>query len=438
MQPVCFVLMPFGKKPDGAGRVIDFDAVYEKLIKPAITGADMEPLRADEERLGGVIHKQMFERLVICEFAVADLSTGNANVFYELGVRHAARPWSTVTIFSEGTKLPFDLGPVRSLPYDAELTAPEQDVAALTRLLRESRAGAQDSPVFQLMDGIEAQKVDHEKTDVFREQVAYSSRVKADLRQARKDGLEALQAVHEDLKPIADREFGVAVDLLLSYRAVKSWQGMVDLVGEMAEPHQRTTIVREQLAFGLNRAGEDDRAERILVEIIDESGPSSETNGLLGRVYKDRWEKAKERSDPAARAYLEKAIATYLQGFEADWRDAYPGINALTLMEIQGDSAKAMEELLPVVVYSAKRRLSGGRADYWDHATLLEAAILSRDQDLAASALSNALVEVREPWEPETTARNLRLISELRAARSEENAWIADLVKHLLAKAEAL
>jgi hypothetical protein len=77
--------MPFGKKSSNAGSMIDFDAIYQDLISPAINGSGLEPLRADEEMTGGIIHKPMFERLILCEYAVADLTTANANVFYELG-----------------------------------------------------------------------------------------------------------------------------------------------------------------------------------------------------------------------------------------------------------------------------------------------------------------------------------------------------------------
>jgi hypothetical protein len=91
-RPLCFVLMPFGRKPDPAGRGdIDFDRIHAEAIVPAIEDAGLEPIRADEERTGGIIHKAMFERLLLCEYAVADLTTANANVFYELGVRRAAR-----------------------------------------------------------------------------------------------------------------------------------------------------------------------------------------------------------------------------------------------------------------------------------------------------------------------------------------------------------
>src|SRR5215471_5083775 len=109
--------MPFGRKPDGVGRVIDFDAVYRDLIAPAIASADLQPIRADEEMTGGIIHKPMYERLILCEYAVADLTTANANVFYELGLRHAVRRHSTVLIFADSGRLPFDVAPLRALPY---------------------------------------------------------------------------------------------------------------------------------------------------------------------------------------------------------------------------------------------------------------------------------------------------------------------------------
>src|SRR3984893_14949850 len=116
-KPLCFVLMPFGQKTDAVGVMVDFDAVYRDLIMPAIEESGMEPLRADEESGGGIIHKPMFERLILCEYAVADLTTANANVFYELGLRHAVRPWSTVLLFAEGGRLPFDVALLRGIAY---------------------------------------------------------------------------------------------------------------------------------------------------------------------------------------------------------------------------------------------------------------------------------------------------------------------------------
>jgi hypothetical protein len=127
--------MPFGKKPDGAGGTIDFDAVYAEIIGPAIAVAELEPLRADEEQAGGLVHKAMFERLLLCEYAVADLTTANPNVFYELGVRHALRPYTTILIFAMGGRLPFDVAPQRALPYAISPAGTPADAEASRRAL---------------------------------------------------------------------------------------------------------------------------------------------------------------------------------------------------------------------------------------------------------------------------------------------------------------
>src|SRR3954447_7402908 len=116
-DPLCFVLMPFGRKSDPTGVTIDFDAVYQELIAPAVRAAELEPIRADEEVTGGIVHKPMFERLILCEYAVADLTFANANVFYELGVRHAVRPHTTVLVFAAGQRMPFAVELDRGIPY---------------------------------------------------------------------------------------------------------------------------------------------------------------------------------------------------------------------------------------------------------------------------------------------------------------------------------
>jgi hypothetical protein len=149
-------------------------------------------------------------------------------------------------------------------------------------------------------------------------------------------------------------------------------------------------------------------------------------------VYKDRWEAALKAGDSArARGLLTKAIGAYLQGFESDWRDAYPGINALTLMELQDPPDPRREPLLPVVRYAVERRMAAGRADYWDHATLLELAVLAGDEQPARDARDAALAELRETWEAETTARNLRLIREARERRGGAATWARDIEREL-------
>jgi hypothetical protein len=124
-----------------------------------------------------------------------------------------------------------------------------------------------------------------------------------------------------------------------------------------------------------------------------------------------------------AAGWLAKAIDAYLQGFEADWRDAYPGINAVTLMELKSPPDPRQLELLPVVTYAVQRRFAKGSPNYWNHATLLELAVLQKDEQAAMGAAANALAAVRENWEPESTARNLALIRSARSSRGDNRAW---------------
>jgi MAP3K TRAFs-binding domain len=434
--------MPFGRKATPAGSVIDFDRVYAELIAPAAIDADLEPLRADEETVGGIIHKPMFERLILCPYAVADLTLANANVFYELGVRHAFRPWSTVPIIAQDNRLPFDVQMLRTVPYvlaadgAPDPSRTEETRRTVAKLLVEARKGKKDSPIFQLLDDLQAPAVAHEKTDTFREQVEYSNQLKGKLAIARKTNVEAVKSVESDLGSVADVESGVVIDLFLSYRAVSAWQEMVSLVDKMTPPLKETVLVREQLGLALNRLKRRDEAEEVLTKLIAERGPSSETLGILGRVYKDSWDDARKGGDDVlAQGYLQKAIDCYLAGFEADWRDAYPGVNAVTLMEIQDPPDDRRTELLPVVRYAVQRKIAKGKPDYWDYATLLELAVLGGDEKEARRILPQASVRVRERWEPETTARNLRLVRESRERQGTQPAWASDIEQALLKRA---
>lgn len=448
-KPLCFVLMPFGLKKDpGGGPDIDFDPIYEQAIRPGIEAAGMEAIRADSERTGGIIHKAMFERLLLCDYAVADLTTANANVFYELGVRHAVRPCTTVSIYALRQKLPFDTNYLRSLTYelaDHNRFGPDEAAAlraSISRKLTELREmactePAVDSPIFQLLNGYGAPDIARLKTDTFRDQVRYSSDTKKSLAAARQQrDVAALERIEKSLGSFDTVESGVLVDLLLSYRALSAWQKMVDLYQRLPAALKRSIMMREQYGFALNRLKQRDEALEVLQAVVDEQGPSSETCGLIGRIHKDRWMEARSAGNPyLAQGYLDQAIRWYVLGFEADWRDAYPGINAVTLLDVRGDAASEEKkaEMLPVVRYAVNQRLRRSKPDYWDYATLLELAVLDNDEKSAARLLGNALASQREPWESQTTANNLTVISEARAARGVAPGWVSGILDVLKA-----
>jgi len=174
----------------------------------------------------------------------------------------------------------------------------------------------------------------------------------------------------------------------------------------------------------------------VLQSVLTSRGPSSETYGILGRVYKDRYDRAKSASEFVARAELDKAIEAYLKGFEADWRDAYPGINAVTLMELRQPPDPRQAELIPLVTYAVKRRVACAKPDYWDFATLLELAVLARDGERVLNALGPVLTSIRESWMAETTLRNLDLIAETRQTRGEPPPeWFTTVLSELQKRA---
>ena len=92
----------------------------------------------------------------------------------------------------------------------------------------------------------------------------------------------------------------------------------------------------------------------------------------------------------------------------------------MTLMTLREPPDPRRWKILPVVDYANDRRIAAGSTDYWDYATRLELAVLRKDPEAAAAALEEALAWVREVWEPESTARNLRLIREVRAGRGQD------------------
>src|SRR3954463_9343333 len=138
MQPHVFVVMPFGVKeaqsatpatdeaPEKPAINISFDEVYDLLIEPALAKAGCMPFRADKEPGAGDIRTDMFFELVTADVILADISILNANVFYELGVRHGVAPRGVLMIHGGWTRRPFDVAPDRTFDYDGKLFSAEK------------------------------------------------------------------------------------------------------------------------------------------------------------------------------------------------------------------------------------------------------------------------------------------------------------------------
>src|SRR5882724_972027 len=120
-RKTCFVVMGFGEKTDfqaNPQRVLDLNRTYEDIIEPTVKECGVECIRADKIIHSTVIDKPMYEHLLDADLVIADLSTSNANAIYELGVRHALRPHTTIVMAEKGFAFPFDLNHLSILKYE--------------------------------------------------------------------------------------------------------------------------------------------------------------------------------------------------------------------------------------------------------------------------------------------------------------------------------
>jgi hypothetical protein len=115
------MVTPFGTKETnatcGGPAKVNFDVLWEMLFEPAIVELGYEAVRADAD-LGASIIRDMIERLALSDLVIADVTLSNANVFYEVGVRHAARESGCVLVGATWTKQPFDTQSFRHEPYE--------------------------------------------------------------------------------------------------------------------------------------------------------------------------------------------------------------------------------------------------------------------------------------------------------------------------------
>jgi O-acetyl-ADP-ribose deacetylase (regulator of RNase III) len=152
-RDVCFVIMPFGDKLDLKGRKVRFNDIYAKMLKPAVEAAGLQPIRCDELYESGLIQRKMLEHIRDARAALVDISLLNANVFYELGVRHTLRKSVTVLVRRRGTAVPFNIGNMNVIEYDeTDRGSADAKTRIAEFLLNGLRGPTTDSLVHELLD----------------------------------------------------------------------------------------------------------------------------------------------------------------------------------------------------------------------------------------------------------------------------------------------
>jgi tetratricopeptide (TPR) repeat protein len=451
-RALCFVDMPFGQKPDlKSGVVVDFDQIYNEAIKQAIEQCGLEALRGDEERTGGIIHSAMFARLLLAEFVVADLTLANANVFYELGIRHAARPFTTVPILANVSTLPFDVALVRAVGYDLQNgklteTSAQKLKIELVKRLRAAIDGVatNDSPLFQLIPKFPGIDLPDEVTETFKERLRYVEEFRKMLSTACSQPTpqkkrDALLKIQGDLGGPRVVTRSVLFELMSSFRDVEAFEELIALYNAFPDNLKDNVVAKQQFALALNRRnkpGDREKALRLLDELLENRGADSETLGIKGRIHKDIYKEAAQAKKITAIAALDDAISAYTKGFEADPRDYYPGVNAINLLIQKGDAEalKEVERLLPLVSFAVARRGGATSNDYWDLATVLELACSGEDWAMTNRVLPKAILAATDSFKTATTLGNLGLLKQARERVGREITQLDSVLNELSAR----
>jgi hypothetical protein len=416
--------MPYGVRADASGLFeVDFDELYQSVLLPTIEAAGGEAIRSDHEVDGGLIHTSMFERLLLADIVIADVSLPNPNVFYELGIRHATRPRATITMGCTSAAVPFDVAPLRHLRYELSGRGPADPEALGRQLLERVQAAlsdttATDSPLFQTVLSEPGIELSHEVAESYRDRVSALVTLRRDL---------AVAVARIDPGEISRIEIAASgatellADVMLAYRDVEAWSDMIRVIESSRALSQSTTGI-EQSAFARNRRNDPEDRRRALVDLqlLEQSaGVTSERASLRGRIYKDLWlDERSSRGDQEAFPYLIDAISAYRSGLEADPRDPLPGVNLCTLLAL----AKFQEQLravTPVVAFALARRGGLRAREYFDLAALCELSCVIEDGATAHEAAMLARGFKHPAWARHTTARNLRILAEVRPLAGE-------------------
>ncbi len=414
-MPTCYVTTPFGRKTSSdTGRVIDHDDVYFNAIKPAAQAAGCDVIRADEYLGGGVVHKSMLGLGMGADVFIADLGAGNANVMYEVGVRHAARRGVAILVAPAEHRIPFNISYSRIFTYQADdggrLSEAEafrlRDVlrSVIEQGLRDER---NDSPVFEFFPGYSVELPEELRPNESRRRI-YSQELKQALVRAESPSRrkENARTAEEIVKSTAQDDPAATIEVLKKYRELGAWDDLIRFTDGLPPRVKDVSHIQQMLALALNRrnqTGDRDRAVALMEQLAARTGGDAETHGILGSIYKDRFAITNDPHD------IQQAIAQYRAGFEKEPSDAYPGVNLVHLLVVYGGEAGRQEaaDLVPRVRRALEARMDPDRIDYWDLATALELAIIAQDASFALEAARRIAGSASDRWMLEATLANL-------------------------------
>ena len=290
-RPICFMIMPYSTKPNGAPQgmgapdKVNFDRLWEAALRPAIDQAGYEPVRANED-IAALIITEMIERLAISDLVLADVSIPNGNVYYEVGIRHAAQKRGCIMTAATWSKPLFDIDQMRQIRYPLPAESISDETAAeIIKIVAAAIPvmSAGDSPFYQVFPEYPA--YDPARATAFKKSLEELSHFQQEIIAARASG-DGCRARALDLRqryyaggPI---QKAVAIELLYLLRDCTDWETTLQFIDSLPNELRNSPLVKEQGALAKSKSGDHDSAIGALLELIRTSGDTSERRGLLG------------------------------------------------------------------------------------------------------------------------------------------------------------
>lgn len=329
----CFVIIGFGKKTsyaNGKMRILDLDETFSLLIKPVFDALNISCYRAIDKNLSGSIDKVMLQEIKNADIALVDITTLNANVMWELGVRHSLKPRHTIMICEKEqmSSIPFDVNHFVVHQYaHSEEGIPYKEVERFRKLLSEVVKGCleqkpevTDSPVFTFLEE-ELNKKGMDKVELA-----------ANPKDSQVDSFATMMDKAEEAKN--NKEYDKANELLSTMKGFAA--GNMTLKDNMA-----FIICRQALAtYKSKKPNELEaliKAKSILKELKPDESQDMEVLGLSGAIDKRLYELTNDNN------YLDSAIHYYEKGFQLK-QDYYNGINAAFMLYKKAASLKSQNK----------------------------------------------------------------------------------------------
>lgn len=336
----CFVVMGFGTKTDLAtGRRIDLNKSYLALIKPVVESRGMTCVRADEIPHSGTIDVPMYEELLTADIVIADLSTANTNAFYELGIRYALKPRTTIVISEDKFCLPFDVNHITVKKYvHLGDNIDYFEVMRFQKVLGETidyvlQRDKPDSPVYTFLNGLippALKKEAEELTNRINESIAQNSpnQQEGDDKQEENQTLSII--IKKGEKAIKSEAFSDAKDLFKSAILLGNCSDNNALTSTSAYLHQRLALATYKAALP-NEKSALLEANAILEKLDLLHTNDSETVVLAAAIEK----KLYEIGDGID--HLTDAIILFQRAYFL-LHNRYNGINLAYLLDCRADS----------------------------------------------------------------------------------------------------